>query len=367
MKLKYAWMCAILSGVVVIAQANGQNNTFPASGNVGIGTTTPTASLHVLQSGSPVIEVQSSDAGFPGVIWKNSSAFYATQIDGGNGSLYWWNGGASRSMTLQQNGYLGLGTPAPLNPLEVIGDYNGQNDGWAADAGQGQFTIHGGTNTLLAFGIGVDTTSSIVRLQGQMIGSGTLPIVMNPMGGNVGIGTPAPGAKLEVNGSIKLSAGAGASMTYSDNTVQSTAWTGVLSGGDYAESVDVTGERASFEPGDLLVIDPKQHGRFEKSNGPYSALVSGVYATKPGVTGRRQPRSKPQDNEVPMAMVGIVPTKVSTENGPIRDGDLLVSSSTPGYAMRGTNRKKIMGAVIGKALGSLDTGMGMIEVLVYLQ
>lgn len=185
--------------------------------------------------------------------------------------------------------------------------------------------------------------------------------------GNVGIGTTSPGARLEVNGSVKLTAGTGASMTYADGTQQSTAWTGVLSGGDYAESVDVTGERTEFEPGDLLVIDPKAHGHFKKANTPYSTLVGGVYATKPGVTGRRQPRGKSQEEEVPMAMVGIVPTKVSTENGPIHDGDLLVSSSIPGYAMKGTDDHKLTGAVLGKALGALESGQGVIEVLISLQ
>jgi hypothetical protein len=62
-----------------------------------------------------------------------------------------------------------------------------------------------------------------------------------------------------------------------------------------------------------------------------------------------------------------VPTKVTTENGPIRRGDLLVSSTTPGYAMKGTDRNRMLGAVIGKAMGSLDSGTGVIEVLVTLQ
>ena len=70
---------------------------------------------------------------------------------------------------------------------------------------------------------------------------------------------------------------------------------------------------------------------------------------------------------MPMAMVGIVPTKVSTENGPVHDGDLLVSSATPGYAMKGTDRDKLTGAVLGKALGTLESGMGVIEVLNSLQ
>ena len=68
-----------------------------------------------------------------------------------------------------------------------------------------------------------------------------------------------------------------------------------------------------------------------------------------------------------MAMTGIVPTKVSAENGPIKAGDLLVSSSTLGYAMKGTDRSRMLGAVIGKALGHLDSGTGVIEVVVTLQ
>jgi len=184
--------------------------------------------------------------------------------------------------------------------------------------------------------------------------------------GNVGIGTATPSSRLEVNGDLKLSGG-GASIKFWDSTVQSTAWTGVLTGGDYAESVDIAVGRDSIGPGDLVVIDAERSGQFLKSTEAYSTLISGVYATKPGVTGRRQPKDKSSDDEVPMAMIGIVPTKVSTENGPIHRGDLLVSATTPGFAMKGTDHSRMMGAVIGKALAPLETGSGVIEVLISLQ
>jgi hypothetical protein len=71
--------------------------------------------------------------------------------------------------------------------------------------------------------------------------------------------------------------------------------------------------------------------------------------------------------EVPMAVVGIVPCRVSAENGPIEMGDLLVASSSPGHAMKGTDRNKMLGAVVGKALEHLQEGKGVIEVLVTLQ
>lgn len=195
--------------------------------------------------------------------------------------------------------------------------------------------------------------------------------------GNVGIGTAVPGAKLEVDGNVKLAptngaspslslVGAGANITFPDNSQQTTAWTGVLCGGDYAEAVNVIGGKKSYEPGDVLVLASDSNGNVEKSHAPYSTMVAGIYATKPGVIGRRQSLVKDED-ELPMAMVGVVPTKVSAESGPIKQGDLLVTSSRPGYAMKGTDRSRMLGAVIGKAMGSIDSGIGVIEVLVTLQ
>ncbi|MEO6816656.1 MAG: hypothetical protein ABI177_08130 [Edaphobacter sp.] len=186
--------------------------------------------------------------------------------------------------------------------------------------------------------------------------------------GSVGIGTASPAAKLEVNGNFKLTSGSGASITFADGTIQSTAWKGSLCGGDYAESVDVSGDRTRYEPGDVLVVDPEHPGQFLKAAEPYSTLVAGIYSTKPGLLGRRQTTDpKTSTTEVPMAMVGIVPTKVSAENGSIRPGDLLVTSSILGHAMKGTDRNLLTGAIVGKALGTLESGTGVIEVLVSLQ
>ena len=77
-------------------------------------------------------------------------------------------------------------------------------------------------------------------------------------------------------------------MYFQDGTVQTTAWNGVLTGGDYAESVNVSGLRGAYEPGDVLVINPTTAGEFLKSSKPYSTSVSGVFSTKPGIIGRRQ-------------------------------------------------------------------------------
>jgi len=134
--------------------------------------------------------------------------------------------------------------------------------------------------------------------------------------------------------------------------------------------------------GDVMVIDANNARAILKSSEPRSTLVAGIYSTKPGFIGSERNwdnSTGPSEaqlgtytledvasefNEIPLAVVGIVLCKVSAENGPIGSGDLLVTSSTPGHAMRDNNPQ--VGTVLGKALESLASGTGVIKVLVTL-
>jgi hypothetical protein len=139
-------------------------------------------------------------------------------------------------------------------------------------------------------------------------------------------------------------------------------------GADFAESVAVAIGRNHYGPADVLVLDPTADSQLTLANKPYSTLVAGIYSTKPGVLASAHKMDAPISvGEIPLAIVGIVPCKVSAENGPIRRGELLVTSSTPGYAMRGTDRGRMLGAVVGKAMEPLEKGTGVIQVLVTLQ
>jgi hypothetical protein len=139
-------------------------------------------------------------------------------------------------------------------------------------------------------------------------------------------------------------------------------------GADFAESVAVRGDHAQYEPGDLLAIDPTGNRRLERSQDAYSTRVAGIYSTKPGILASTHAMDSARlAGEVPLAVMGIVPCKVTAENGAIGVGDLLVASSHTGYAMKGTDRGRMLGAVVGKAMESLADGNGVIQVLVTLQ
>ena len=354
--------------------------TIMDSGNVGIGTTAPAYKLDVAGQIHSSTGYVFPDGSVQATAFNPVGTGSGTAISETNGSVGIGIGTTTPGQLLQ------VGSTYSQNPSIMIGGHDSNN------SDVGTYSILFGawrdveptiTSGIVATptwtccgGYPASGTGSYPGIRENTLGFYTIYDPGNPTNyspnmlintnGNVGIGTTSPGAKLEVDGNVKLTSGSGASITFQDSTVQSTAYTGVTCGGDYAESVDVSGRRTNYEAGDLLVIDPGAPGKFLKSAQAYSTLVAGIYSTKPGMVGRRQTASKSPD-EVPMAMMGIVPTKVTAENGPIKTGDLLVTSSILGRAMKGTDRGLLTGAVVGKALGSLDSGTGVIEVLVTLQ
>lgn len=149
---------------------------------------------------------------------------------------------------------------------------------------------------------------------------------------------------------------------FADGTFQSPA-------ADFAELLPA---QQGMEPGDVLIIG--NDGKLSRSTEPYQTSVVGVYSSQPAFLGNSGDDQESGDQErAPLALVGIVPVKVSAENGSIQPGDLLVSSSIAGHAMRAEPfvvdgiTFYPSGVVIGKALGSLAEGTGVIDVLVMLQ
>jgi hypothetical protein len=115
--------------------------------------------------------------------------------------------------------------------------------------------------------------------------------------------------------------------------------------------------------GDVLVIGPD--GKLVRSTQAFQTSVAGVYSTKPGFVGGASAEGS-QPGDIPLAIVGVVPVCASAENGAIHPGELLVTSATPGCAMRAGANPPV-GTVVGKSLQALASGKGVIKLLVTLQ
>lgn len=308
------------------------------NGNIGIGWTTPQYPLHIFtadQPGALFVQAQAS-------VNENCASCPVNAILGfvgaSTGNVIGVNG---QTLSPQGNGVLG-------NYTSSTGGGGGGVIGLTNSADFGFSYATRGTATA--------NTGSAVALFGETYSQDGWPAYfVNRASGNIMVGVVGQNPDVPV---FRID---GTGRVFANGGFQP-------SGADFAESMAVVGDRSKYTPGDLLVIEPAANRHLSLSQQPYSSLVAGIYSTKPGLLGStRRVDETPAKDEVPLAVVGIVPCKVTTENGPIQVGDLLVTSSTPGHAMRGTDRGRMLGAVVGKALEPLSEGTGVIQVLVTLQ
>jgi hypothetical protein len=236
----------------------------------------------------------------------------------------------------------------------VLGVNDGASGGWGV---KGQSNSPGS--------VGVEGFSPTVGVRGQSLVCDAN--VCTAQTGEAGQFIVAPGGTL-LTGYVN-NGGVWSPVFRVDSTGKGIYDGGTQTGGaDFAEAVAAAKGPHRYEAGDVLVLDTTTDRQLRLSTEPYSTLVAGIYSTKPGVLATAHTIGTPfSSEEIPLAIVGIVPCKVSAENGSIQRGDLLVTSSTPGYAMKGTDRRRMLGTVVGKAMEPLRKGTGVILVLVTLQ
>jgi hypothetical protein len=179
------------------------------------------------------------------------------------------------------------------------------------------------------------------------IGTGNAPRVTIASSGNIGVGTSSPAALFHVAGNAQVDGNIAAKYQ------------------DVAEWVKAP---SSLAPGTVVVIDPHNPNRVVRADEAYDVRVAGVVSDRPGIL-----LGQAGGDKVKVAQSGRVMVKVDATFGSVAAGDLLVTSSNPGYAMRSTpievGQAMIHrpGTLLGKALESLDEGRGEILVLLTLQ
>jgi hypothetical protein len=144
-----------------------------------------------------------------------------------------------------------------------------------------------------------------------------------------------------------------------------TAKVDVVLGSDCAEDFDIA-PSAEIDPGTVMVLT--DNGAVQPSQNAYDKKVAGVISGagdyRPGLILGRCDSSQ---QRMPLALVGKVYCKADARYAPIEIGDLLTTSPTPGHAMRAEDPLKAFGAVIGKALRPLQSGQGLVPMLIALQ
>jgi hypothetical protein len=145
----------------------------------------------------------------------------------------------------------------------------------------------------------------------------------------------------------------------------------IMGGADLSEQFDIKGvtDTLSPLPGMVVSIDPDNSGDLLVSNTEYdrrvAGIISGAGGVKPGMLmGQKGTQA---DGANPVALTGRVYALADSSNGPIQPGDLLTTSDVPGHAMKVKDYTRAQGAILGKAMSSLDEGKGLVLVLVTLQ
>jgi hypothetical protein len=139
--------------------------------------------------------------------------------------------------------------------------------------------------------------------------------------------------------------------------------------GSHAAPAGMSEPVSGVAPGMVVSIDPDREGKLVVSRTTYDRRVAGVIS---GAGGVKPGMLMGQDGTAasgasPVALTGRVYCLATANNGPIEPGDLLTTSSLPGHAMRVDDHARAQGAVLGKAMGSLKHGEGLVLVLVGLQ
>jgi hypothetical protein len=168
-------------------------------------------------------------------------------------------------------------------------------------------------------------------------------------------------------GDLRLFAHTGDNQTLADATIHLNGNTGdiILSNADCAEDFEVE-DPTGTEPGTVMVIGDESSLRVSEQE--YDRRVAGVIAGGgehgPGIV---LGRGRGAVGRLPIALIGRVLCKVDAGRSGIDVGDLLTTSQMRGHAMKAADPARAVGAIIGKALGRLESGQGFIPVLVSLQ
>jgi hypothetical protein len=391
----------------------GLNTTGSASGNLGVGTSVLSYEPGSYNTALGDYALPDGSGDFNSAI--GSYAMGATTVSGnddvadGYAALYELSSGNDNdaigfeALHLTSTGYdnIGIGSYALQNNtsgyentavgVDALQNLGAGNSNLALGAAAGTALASGDNNIYLGYA-GLNTSESNVMYLG---GSQTTTYMA---GSTVGINTTDPTAgTLDFNGGYIVAEGLEGVRPYigddgsGDDVQIGSLKSGITAvacynetdqaymhlyvssitiegGADLAEPFRISKAKQPIVDGDVVVIDKAHPGQLTLSEQPYDTRVIGVVSGANGIhPGIQMQQQGMLDGGKNVALTGRVYVQADTSNGPIEPGDMLTTSSTPGRAMKVTDHARAQGAVLGKAMGSLDQGQGMVLVVVTLQ
>lgn len=198
MKKLFAIILYISSCISVSAQ---DNNNYPPTGNIGFGTGSPEARLHVEtpQGGKVLMGAETSYGliSLNGYKWDwnfiSAAADKNLYINRPNGAdIYFRHANDYNQMVLKSTGNLGIGTTDPNNSKLFL-----------QESAQGAYGIKiNNRNSTQTWGIAVDMYAVDDKIFGIIDGNSGLPRLSINASGYVGIGTTNPAQMLSVAGTV---------------------------------------------------------------------------------------------------------------------------------------------------------------------
>jgi len=329
-----------------LPNAMAQTNTFPSNGNVGVGTTSPVAMLHVVRPAGNSVAVSSrgvnQDVLNQECDGTHSCNYWGTDFTNGGNLFFGFDTANKNQFVINSSGNVGIGTTSPGQKLEINGGIkltNG-NDTFLTSNNvlglhsNGYMYFQGGSN-------GAAIASDSVRNEQILLRSA------------------AAGSKIDfvTGGTVKMTLDANGNLTVNGNIAAKYQ--------DVAEWVESSQE---LQAGTVVVLDSTKSNQVVASSQSYDTRVAGVISLRPGLA-----LGEAGEDKVLVATTGRVRVKVDATNSPIQIGDLLVTGDREGVAMKsipvdiGGVRLHRPGTLIGKALEPLAKGEGEILVLLSLQ